>query len=74
MIKKINYYKVDSEQLIKKCPKCPGNIYNAPELTAQLDLTDTQKRAILNLEMGIAYCPSCNFITLWIGKPENLVL
>jgi len=64
MRKTVGYISYDTEDVIGKCPVCPGDLVESPELSAELNLTENER---LDFELGfwsIAVCAACGFVQL----------
>ena len=72
MIKKVGYYKYNTEDIIAKCSRCGGDMVDDISLANFITLTDSQWQ---DLELGvytIAFCPNCSqvYLTTVALEPE----
>jgi len=59
VLKQIGFYKFDSEDIIGKCQKCTGDIYNVPEYKGRFVMTKDNEDLFTLGEIKIGLCPSC---------------
>jgi len=64
-IKIIGYFEFDTEDIVGRCPRCYGDLFNAPELATLLELSEEQLKKIESGIWQIVYCPACGFVDLW---------
>lgn len=59
VLQRIGYYYFDTEDIIGKCSKCIGDIYNVPEYVWRITLTPDQLELFEIGELKIGLCPKC---------------
>jgi hypothetical protein len=59
VLQRIGYYYFDTEDIIGKCFKCTGDIYNVPEYIWRITLTPEQLELFEIGELKIGLCPVC---------------
>ena len=71
-LENIKGYIVDSEDILKPC-ECGGNYYNTPEMVSALELNAEQIKQFVYDLIGVAFCPSCGKVKLWIGQSKTII-
>jgi len=62
---KDGYFTYDTDDFVKYCPKCGGNMYEDASLARQFGLTDGQRIALIAGEFKILVCSKCGYVDTW---------
>ncbi len=62
VIKHLRYYRYDTEDIIKQCPKCGGDLVNDSTLINALTLDVAEYQNFIVGKWKIGYCPDCNYV------------
>lgn len=72
-LKRIGYYKFDTEDKLGKCQLCKGDIYNVPEYIWRLGLNERELELFKLGALKIGLCPVCmTFYTVEDSKSTIL--
>lgn len=61
VLKRIGYTWYDTDDIIGRCPKCAGVMYDAPDLASLLTLTENEIETFESGLWTIGYCPICYY-------------
>jgi hypothetical protein len=74
VIKRIGYYKFDTDDIIGKCRKCSGDIYNVPEYINSIPLNEYELSYFNLGELKIGLCSVCMTFYTLVGDTISILL